>query len=443
VYGSVNLGSNTVVDIDVKPGPAVTTPIPVLNYAGNLVGTTSNLNIGFTTPYRKAVFAITPTQITVDIGSKELVWKGAPASVWSNDYGLQWAIPGGGGGSEAFFRGDSVLFDDSGPGGSVGAGTAVEPSAVVVNNSAKNYQIFSQIIGACTVDKHGTADLILGSANHTGGTTAHAGSVSIKGSGPVTIAATATLRGSAITGPVNVAGTIDPGGVVGGSSRAILTTGPLTLSGSYDCEMFASFSDQIVVSGNLDLTGSTLALSQAVAGTPTSYVIATYTGTLTGSFGTVTGVPEGYVLRYENAAKRIVVARSGFPEWAAGHPGVSDLSPDGDPDGDGLVNLMEYVVGGDPEVRNLTTSSGRPFWTTNPMYLEYHYRRSIPSRYSTAQVVQWSQDMKTWTDIPIPEVTAMPTVHIAPMAGGLELVSVSIPRAPGGKMYVRLKVTEL
>lgn len=198
----------------------------------------------------------------------------------------------------------------------------------------------------------GTMDLTQGNA-YTGTTTVSAGTLlannssgSATGTGAVTVNSTAKLGGSGTTsGAVTIAsgGTIAPGNSIG-----TLNTGALVLTGTYACEVNGATADKIAVTGNVDLTSSTLAITST---TPSgTLVIASYTGTLTGTFGTVTGLPSGYAVNYNAGAKQIeLVSSDAYSSWAttAGLTGGNNGKAD-NPDGDGLNNLGEFAFDDNP-----------------------------------------------------------------------------------------------
>jgi|GEM_PF-904020 len=115
-----------------------------------------------------------------------------------------------------------------------------------------------------------------------------AGTQTVKGIGTINIGASKT---------VTIAGTLAPGNSIGTNT----VTGNLALTGTLQSELgtsgataSAGVSDRTDVSGNLNLTGSTLQLvnnsganSQGSAGAG-AYRLATYGGSLTGTFSTIT-----------------------------------------------------------------------------------------------------------------------------------------------------------
>lgn len=135
--------------------------------------------------------------------------------------------------------------------------------------------------------KTGAGTQVLAGANtYTCTTVVNAGSLVVDGSlanTAVTVAAAGHWGGSGtITGTVTAAGTLAPGTGIG-----TLHNGTTVLSGTYACEVGGTNADTLAVTGDLTITGSLLTL-QCLANPPhCSYVIASYTGNLTGEFSVV------------------------------------------------------------------------------------------------------------------------------------------------------------
>ena len=116
----------------------------------------------------------------------------------------------------------------------------------------------------------------------------------------VNVSATATLGGSGEVG--NVLGSagsfIVPGGVSLGSLSTIM---PFNLSGASLAvrinEAAGAVNDEIATEDVLNISATTLNIALTGAATRNAYIIASY-GTLTGTFGAVTGIPSGYTLNY-------------------------------------------------------------------------------------------------------------------------------------------------
>jgi len=118
------------------------------------------------------------------------------------------------------------------------------------------------------------------------------------GSGNISVGANTTLGGTGtISGNVTANGLIAPGD--GGTSIGTLTVGASTFgsTGSLNIDLGAGASDKLVVNGNLSLNALTALNLFGTADGVTSYVIARYTGTLTGTFASPT-LPAGYSINY-------------------------------------------------------------------------------------------------------------------------------------------------
>ena len=285
--------------------------------------------------------------------------------------------------------------------------------------------------------KQGTGTLILtGTNNATGITTVSAGTLQVNGSfstggGTVTVGADGTLAGTGtISRTVAVAGRISPGPSVG-----TLSTGTTVVTGTMAVEVDGAAADKLVVTGDLDLTGATLDVSLLSGGfTQNSYVIATYSGNLTGAFATIT---PGYTATYGGGQVLLKQGTaSGFDLWATAK-GVSGFSADSD--GDGITNGIEFVIGGEPAPgAGSNSNSLLPSATYHAATdeLVFVFRRTPDSVYLNPAVQYATSLSGTW--IPTPAGTVVGT------AGGSDLVEVRLPAslAAGGRIFARLNAPE-
>ena len=135
----------------------------------------------------------------------------------------------------------------------------------------------------------------------------------------------------------------------------------------------------------------------------------------------------------------VVVAEpdEGYAEWVSGHTGVTDKRPPADPDGDGIPNLMEYLLNGHPGISSMgilpTVSADGDDWV-------FEFTRLASSAKDTDQVFQYSGDMVNWTDVEITAPVAA-GVEIGPVDGsGNQSVTVPVPKGTNARMFGRLQV---
>lgn len=384
-------------------------------------------------------------------------------------------------------RAGIYLGGDSGTSG--GTGTAT------LNQTGGETTVAGALVVGIAANHTGILTLAGGTINHTGSDT----SVGESGTGTLRISSGATLtettvgqffvgrnegsRGTLVVdGNLTKTGSVNPirvgngnpdgadnttaPGLLGGSgsiltgggvrigSRGTITGGLTTTvgtleiigdlafsaDGQYACQIGGATADRLTVDGALDITGATLAIDALSAPTATSYVIASYTSTLTGTF-TGTGIPAGYQIQHDEAAKQIKLVKStatGFATWA-GTNGLSG-SATADFDKDGISDGAEYVLGTDPKV----PSSGGPSIATSASAMTVTFTRDHRSLTSDIALdVEVSPNLATWTNV----------YHVGPVGGAsaaevtvadqgtFDTITVTLPRGSDAMKFARLRVT--
>lgn len=169
-----------------------------------------------------------------------------------------------------------------------------------------------------------------------------------------------------------------------------------------------------------------------------AYVIASYTSKTGTAFASVTP-PSGYAIDYAyNGGTQIALVKSGYSSWIGGFTGLSDTTEAGDPDFDGIKNLVEYVLNGnpgtsDPSILPTLDASGANF--------VFSFSRLTDSANDTTQVFEYSGDLSSWTSVSITG-TPGPEVAFGTPSGGVQTVTVTIPKGTATKLFGRLKVTK-
>jgi len=287
-----------------------------------------------------------------------------------------------------------------------------------------------------SIIKNGAGTQILGGNNltYTGATTVNGGTLQIDGTktgaGAVTVKSSATLAGS---GSVSAATTVETGGLLAPGHAHLrphhLASPPPNRPSP--CQLDAATCDLLAVTGVLTVDAAT---SISFSGTPTAseYTIVTY-GTLGGALPTVVP-PSGYALDLATAGQiKLIKTAGGYTAWADGFPGLTDKTPGGDPDGDGIKNIIEYVIGGDPRVASTGFLPKQSFSGGN---LVLSYQRSDDSETDTTQTGQWSTNLGGWNDLA--------PVLVNENAAAPDDMEIRIPltHAVNGRLFGRLHVTQ-
>ncbi|MES2475667.1 MAG: autotransporter-associated beta strand repeat-containing protein [Verrucomicrobiota bacterium] len=337
-----------------------------------------------------------------------------------------------------------------------------------VNNTTATFRVGAlntdSSFGGTIADGTGTAQVtaltkvglgtltLTGNSTHSGPTQVNGGTLviesprSVSAASTVTVAVDGTLGGTGtFAGTVNAVGSIAPGQGIG-----TLTVGATVLSGTLATEISAATADKLVSTGNLNLTGATLTVTEITAGTLPSYIIAEG-NSRTGTFAQ-TNLPPGYSVSY-NATQVIVsrTAASGYDAWkslpANGlSAGVND-GPNQDPDLDGISNLLEFVLSGIPAGAGAANTGVLPTLQLTPTALVFSFKRADLSEGDVTLKVQWSSDLVTWgaaKEITITAVDAgIVDVTEDDPNPATDTIAVSIPRseAVNGKLMARIRVS--
>ena len=129
---------------------------------------------------------------------------------------------------------------------------------------------------------------------------------------------------------------------------------------------------------------------------------------------------------------------SGYAAWIATYTGLTDTSASGDPDHDGIPNLLEYVLNGNP---GKASTSILPAVKKVANNFVFTFSRRVTSAQDTTQIFQYSSDMSHWTDVLITSPTDTKVSLGVADANGMQSVTVTIPQGANSTMFGRLKVT--
>jgi autotransporter-associated beta strand protein len=238
---TVNLAGTNAVYLDVLP--ATPGPFTLLSYTTLGAGNENNLQVRPAGGYRgnpTVVHDVTNKKFTFALDTASRTWNNAAATGIWNAVDANWVE-----GDNKFFNGDSVAFTDVAA-GTVTMGTALQPFAISLTNTAGNNYIFTggSIVGSTGISMTGGGNVTLGGTNtFTGAVNVAAGLLSYGSTGAlgassgVNVAAGArvNLNGQAVGGsgttpvPYTIAG---DGGDGAGGLGAITNTGTDVFSNS-------------------------------------------------------------------------------------------------------------------------------------------------------------------------------------------------------------------
>ena len=129
---------------------------------------------------------------------------------------------------------------------------------------------------------------------------------------------------------------------------------------------------------------------------------------------------------------------SGYIAWMSAHPGLTNKTELDDPDHDGVVNLTEYVLNGNPGASNTAIL---PRLAVGKNDCVFSFNRLASSAEDTTQVFQYSADMVHWSNVNIIATSGSEVVLGSPGPNGEQSVTVTIPKGLVTAMFGRLKLS--
>lgn len=230
-------------------------------------------------------------------------------------------------------------------------------------------------------------------------------------------------------GLVDNANFLDAGTALSGNSTqmtvTIRNTGPVTLNGLAVSRSGTHEAD-FAISGP--------ALASLAPGAPTTFTI-TFSPAATGARVAMIHIASDDV--DENPFDVALMGTGGVPiaEWRQLHFGTAansgDAADDADFDDDGLLNLIEFGTGTDPNGAN---ASGEPLLPPLAGVLTFRYTRSRQAMAELTFQVQWSDELTDWNINGINET-------ILSDDGVFQEVEATVPAGNGGSRFVQLQVT--
>ncbi len=327
------------------------------------------------------------------------------------------------------------------------------PSTLTLNPSVDRDSF--TILSTMTLIEDGTEKILLvkdglfkqtlhGIHSYTGSTTINGGALALSATGTIDNTTSMTIAAGAAFD------------VDAKAAYAIPALMPVTLK----LDPADSGSAGRIIAQGLDITAAAVTLEPAATLDDPVYILADYSATfLTGTeFDSVNSIA-GYSIdyAYNNGTQIALVSdtQPGFALWITGNfangpvPG-GQQGPNDDPDNDGVDNLLEFVLNGDPTVSD---SSILPDLTVGASAFVFTYQRRDDSvAPETAQTFEWGTTLATWPGgAVVSEETStvgVATITITPGTPDdniTDTVEISIPKSEAGttgKLFGRLQVVK-
>lgn len=335
--------------------------------------------------------------------------------------------------------GSSIIQSDSGSltlNGNITIAAAQSSRGIVLQGSSTGANTFngtlSDLSGTSTASiiKNGTGTwTITGNNPYTGATAVNAGTLVISGNNTgasaVTVAADATLAGN---------------GNLGGNVT-------ISANGIHSLAVAATSGAQVTrtITGSLTNTaGSILNLTAATTPAPGVYTLVTANGGISALPTTVTGYTGGVVSISGNSLILTVSSPSAYGDWATakGLTGANNGAND-DPDFDGISNIIEFALDGDPLASD---TSKLPVSSEDATNFHFDFDRRDDSVSEVALTFEYGTTLASWpSSVAIPSnntPVAGPPVTITDNGGGTHHVKVTVAKSGNPKLFGRLKAVK-
>ena len=310
------------------------------------------------------------------------------------------------------------------------------------NGSNGNPAITTKVLGdnltpnsGARIDNYGLAISFATPLIHAG-TSAYDGGLSLENSvagGSLTLAGVNTYTGNtavAASGNLILAANAELRFLVSGSTANKLTgAGSATLHGNFRIDTTAA-----TISNS---TSWTLVDCASCTYDPATFTVIGFTAS--GTDWTKTDGANTWTFSQTTGKLTLTVPPlAGFATWI-GSFGVSDPAPGADPDNDGMDNLLEYVLNGNPGKSDPAILPGVAITATDYVF---SFTRRVESATDTTQVFEYGSNLTGWTPLSITAPTAA-EVALGTPTGDVQTVTVTIPKsyAIGDRLFGRLQVT--
>jgi hypothetical protein len=134
---------------------------------------------------------------------------------------------------------------------------------------------------------------------------------------------------------------------------------------------------------------------------------------------------------------QVTVTISDYSVWITPYTNLSDTTPQGDPDHDGIPNLLEFVLNGNP---GASSTEILPTLIKDSGNFVFTFRRREVSVKDTTQIFQYSTGVNNWTNVNITGAKGDQVTIGATDGNGVQTVTVTIPKGINSKMFGRLQV---